>query len=121
MPVRGEHAPDYKVYPAVVYPLGFAHDAFAGEAQPLRNRAASLVAGAALNGDAMQGEVIEQVIDQGRAAFRHQAAALPIRIDPIADAAMLVGPIDRMAADRTGDPAIDNDRGLRPLIGFVLI
>ena len=69
----------------------------------------------------MQPEIVEQVIDQGCAALRHQTASLAACLQPVADAAMFARPIDRVAADTSRDRAIHADDRLRVLIGSVLV
>ena len=76
---------------------------------------------AALDGDAMQAGIVEQVIEQVGAAAGHDAAALARRVDPVADAAMAIVPIDRMATHAADELLAQPDAEVGFEIGFVLL
>src|SRR6185436_13058785 len=96
-PVLFQHAPYDEVHPSIVHPLSLAQDAFADESQARRDGAAPGIAGATLNGHAMEADLVEQVIDEGSAAPCHDASPLPLGFDPVTYAAIFVRPIDRVA------------------------
>jgi len=58
-PIVFQHSPDYEIDPAVADPFGFEAHAFAREAETLGDGAASRVARAAADLDAMQAYVVE--------------------------------------------------------------
>src|ERR1035438_4319362 len=113
-PVLLQHSVARQVQPVVVDPLAVACDAFPRKPQPLGNRPAARVQRAAVDGYAVQAQIVEQVVQQVFAATRDDALAPITLLDPVADAAIPVGPVDGMAAYRTGERAVDPDAALRP-------
>src|ERR1035441_8527771 len=101
-PVVIEHSPAHQVEPAIVDPLAVACDAFAGEPQALGNGATARVQGAALDGHPVQAQIVEQVVQQALAATRDDALTPVALLDPVADVAIAVGPVDWVAAAGAG-------------------
>src|ERR1019366_6758427 len=120
-PVVLQHAPRHQIQPVVVDPLAVAGDAFADEPEPLRDGATASVRDAAVDGDAVQAEIVEEVVQEALAAARDGALSPMALLDPVADAAIAVGPVDRMAANRTGERAVDPDAALRSTAGRELL
>src|SRR5450759_469911 len=120
-PVILQHSPSHQIQPAVVDPLSIACHAFAREPQALGNRATARVPHAALDGHPVQAQIVEQVVQQALAATRDNALAPITLLDPVADAAIPVGPVDGMAAYRTGEGAVDPDAALWSPAGSELL
>src|ERR1017187_4549635 len=91
-----------------------ACDAFAGEPQALGNGATARVQDAALDGHPVQAQIVEQVVQQALAATRDDALTPVALLDPVADVAIAVGPVDWVAADRAGESAVDPEAALWP-------
>src|ERR1035438_3131729 len=69
-PVALQHAPGHQIEPAVVDPLAVAGDAFAGESEPFGDGAAACVLDGAVDGHALQAQIVEQVVQEALAAVR---------------------------------------------------
>src|ERR1039458_5839333 len=106
-PVVLQHAPRHQIQPVVVDPLAVADDAFAREPEPLGDGAASRVRDATVDGHAVQAQIVEEVVQEALAAARDGALSPMALLDPVADAATPVGPVDGMAANGTREGTVN--------------
>src|SRR5450432_4131791 len=97
-PILLQHSPPHQIQPTAVDPFAVACESFSHESQTLWNSATTRVPHAAMDGHPMQAQIVEQVVHQALAAARYDALALVALLDPVADAAIPVGPVDGMAA-----------------------
>src|SRR4051812_28834903 len=115
-PVGAPGAVDHEVHVAQPVPLPAAPDALLAEPQALRHRAAAPVGERRGDLDALEPPGAERVLHEHPHGLRHRAAALVLRRQPVADAARRARPVDAVEADDPGDLALDDDRGLDPVV-----
>ena len=104
----------------VVKPFGFSQDPFRRKSQPLGDGAAFQVTGRALQDDAIAVLFAKRVVREARCRSRHNASALMLEIDPVADFRSAVERVDVMLSNDAGKPAIAHDDQSEPIIVFGL-
>ena len=78
----------------IVEPLGLAHNALSPETQPLGYGAAPFVLGCARDAHPVQAKLLEGLIHQCPARSGHQALALELLAEPVAQRGGAVLPVD---------------------------
>jgi len=111
-----QDTPHNHVYPAVVYQLGFSRNSFPHEAQPLRDRAAPVIPGAALDDHPVQVEIKKQIVQHCRHCAGDDATPLVLRGEPITQAASAIPPIDGMTTYGSRERSFQPDAALRTAI-----
>src|SRR5205807_415644 len=106
-----------QVHPPAAHPFRLPRHTLANETKPFRDRAALGVSRSAPDLDAVEHQLAKQILEQRPAAARHNPLLLPRRVDPVADTAIAVKPVDRMAPDRTAHGTLDPYAALRALVG----
>src|SRR5437763_14783102 len=120
LPLSGEHRVGDEVFEVVVHPLGLSVRALLGEAEAFGDAAAAEVFDGAVNLDAVQAQTPEGVADEHAARLRHDAAALQVGREPVADVGLAVRPVNVVVADAAGDaPAEEDERGEALVFGVL--
>src|SRR5438067_12675377 len=120
VPLALQQRPDQQIHPAVIDPFSVARNSLIFEAEAPRDGAAFGISGAALDDNAVQAQLMKEVIQQYDAALGNDPFPLISRRDPIPDVAIAILPVDWMTSYCPGKFSVDPQPGLRPLVGFVL-
>ena len=119
-PLRRERRVDGEVVIAVLGPARPRAARPRGHPEPLADRAAASVADRGPDLDPVQVPFGEGVTDQRRHRPRRQAAPLRRLGEPVADRRPPVHPVDAVVAEDAGQGAVDDERGLKAVVGLEL-
>ncbi len=95
---------------AVIEPLRIAKHPFFEETEPFRKRPALHVPSCDPNLDFIEFQITEPIIDDRLERLTHDALALKVLAEPIADRPAFDAPVDVIEADRPGELVLIHNR-----------
>lgn len=104
----------------IIQPLGFTQDSFMRKTKTERNGAAFFIAQCTANINPVKLEYIKSIRGQSSAGSGHDALALLVAGDPVADHSAAVYPIDRVKANHTHKLTTIPDAGVETSAALVV-